>query len=227
MQYVGPLPGIQVNTVEGLVLDGTGLKLHYVQKSTLSKDSVKLSNGKTVKVVVLPKSQWTAYGLTRYSFARQKLMATGGLDYTRNRNSIRFSGGQTVSQFNPDSPMSPILNSLTTLLLEQNFIKIYEKDFARLDFSTKRENDHFELKADLEYADRRPLKNLENTNPYRWIDWRNRAFTSNSPPNEEIGPIYGGSYSEMPAHQALTIGLSAAWKPWQKYRTKKWQDHLL
>jgi hypothetical protein len=31
VQYVGPLPGIQVNTVEGLVLNGVGLKLKYKQ----------------------------------------------------------------------------------------------------------------------------------------------------------------------------------------------------
>jgi hypothetical protein len=64
------------------------------------------------------------------------------------------------------------------------------------------------------------LPNLEKTSPYRWIDWRRREFTSNIPDNAELADELGQAVSEMQPHQALTLGISASYKPWQKYRTK-------
>lgn len=114
--------------------------------------------------------------------------------------------------------MSPFLNSLTTLFLEQNFIKNYEKNFIRLDFKTRQNNQHFELKANVEYANRRSLQNLENINSCRWIDWKNRSFTSNEPNNIELqNRILNPG---VPTHQALTVGVSAFYKPWQTYKIR-------
>ncbi len=224
LEYVSPLYGLSVNTVEGIVLNGGGFKLKYEKGGYRGK--------RTEQVDILPKgikrtstrerSSLSINGLTRYSFARQKLMATGGVDYAWKRNVINISGGQTVSQFNAENPMHPILNSLTTLFLEQNFIKVYQKNFARIDFKTNRENEHFELKAHLEYADRSPLRNLGNTDPYSLIDWKKREFTSNIPFNEELLVDETGKTSEeIKANRALIVGLSASYKPWQKYKIKK------
>lgn len=218
LDYVTPLRGAQVNTVEGLVLNGGGLKLRYHGGNAKPKaDSSDLEKTNFVRKPY----DLTLNALTRYSFARQKLMPYGGIDYSWQRNKLSLSGGQTVSQFNGENPMHPLLNSITTLFLEQNFIKVYEKNFVRLDFSTDRKNEHFELKANIEYADRSPLRNLKNTNPYRWIDWKRREFTSNHPFTIDENGESGKSFTEMTAHQALTIGITANYKPWQKYRTKK------
>jgi len=223
LEYVSPLYGLQVNTVEGWVLNGGGFKLRYRKGAQPKKnsDEIEISSNGIRRNTVRQQGTWTFSGLTRYSFAREKLFATGGVDYAWKRNLITFSGGKTVSQFNPDNPMHPILNSLTTLFLERNFIKIYEKNFVRLDFKTNQPNDHFELKANIEYADRRALQNRENTNPYRWIDWKRRSFTSNAPFNEELTGESGNGSAEMVSHQALTVGLSAYYKPWQKYKIRK------
>lgn len=222
LDYVTPLRGAQVNTVEGLVLNGGGLKLHYKGNGARKMpDSLEIgTNG--VQRFSAPRSQseLSFNALTRYSFARQKLMATGGVDYGWKRNKINVSGGQGISQFNSENPMHPLLNSVTTLFLEQNFIKIYEKNFVRLDFATDRENEHFELKANIEYADRSPVSNLRNTNSYRWIDWKRREFTSNIPFNAELTDESGTKSVEMKEHQALTLGIAASYKPWQKYRTR-------
>lgn len=202
LQYVSPLYGLQVNTVEGLVLNGGGLKLLYNKGSKGEKKALSIN------------------ALTRYSFGRKKLLGTGGVDYSWKRNVINFSGGKTVSQFNAENPMHPLLNSITTLFLEQNFIKLYQKRFLRLDFKTDRLNDHFELKANLEYAERSALQNLNNTNPYNWIDWKKRTFTSNIPFNEELTGDADMLPAEMRSHQALVFGLQASYKPWQKYKRK-------
>ena len=222
LRYVSPLVGLQVNTTEGWVLDGGGFKLKYRRgKRTDEKVVVQFGTDGAKGYRVRQQSELSFNGLTRYSFARNKLMGRGGIDYAWKGNTLSFSGGQTVSQFNPNSPMSPILNSALTLFLEQNFLKNYEKNYLRLDFGKSRENEHFGLNADLEYADRRALSNLENLAPYCWIGWKNRAFTSNTPFNEELLDDSRINSVQMPQHQALTLGVSVFYKPWQKYQRWK------
>ncbi|MCF2486696.1 DUF5686 and carboxypeptidase regulatory-like domain-containing protein [Dyadobacter sp. CY347] len=221
LDYVTPLLGAQVNTVEGFVLNGGGFKLRYRGGDPKqNQEGLEIGSNGVKRFSVRQGQQLSFNALTRYSFARQKLMVFGGIDYGWKRNKFNLSGGQTVSQFNSENPMHPLLNSITTLFLEQNFIKVYEKNFVRLDFATNRENEHFELRANIEYADRSPLRNLQNTNPYRWIDWKRREFTSNIPFNEELTDESGTASVEMKTHQALTLGIAASYKPWQKYRTR-------
>jgi hypothetical protein len=220
LDYVSPLYGAQVNTVEGLVLNGGGLKLRYRGGNPKkNQEGVQLSSSGIKRFSVRQGQEWSFNALTRYSFARKKLMPILGIDYGWKRSTINLSGGQTVSQFNSENPMHPLLNTFTTLFLERNFIKIYEKNFVRMDFKTNRENEHFELKANIEYALRSPLQNLAKTNSYRWIDWKRREFTSNIPMNAEVTEENVNPTYEMPQHQALTLGISAAYKPWQKYKT--------
>ncbi len=222
LEYVSPLLGAQVNTIEGYVLNGGGFKLKYkTGKHQDDKVVLNLGTDGAKAYTVRQKSEFSINGLTRYSFGRNKLMATGGADYAWKRNTLSFSGGQTVAQFNPDSPMPPLLNSLTTLLLEQNFIKNYEKNFVRLDFGNTREMEHFGLNASVEYADRRALSNLENLNRYRLFDWKQREFTSNIPFNEERLDDSGTLSPEMPDNKALVVGVTAYYKPWQTYRVRK------
>jgi hypothetical protein len=219
LDYVGPLPGIQVNTVEGLVLNGGGLKLRYKRGKGGDQDMkvVRVGSDGVRGYTVGKEGEFTLNALSRYSFARNMLMFYGGVDYVWKRNAFHLSGGRGVSQFNSENPLSPLLNSVSTLFFEQNFIKIYQKDFVRLDFSTDRENEHFSLKAYAEFAERRSLENVENISRYHWIDWRRRSFSSNTPENEEVVTGDAGGFG---SHQALIFGASASFKPWQKYKIK-------
>ncbi|QRR02035.1 DUF5686 and carboxypeptidase regulatory-like domain-containing protein [Dyadobacter sandarakinus] len=207
LQYVSPIFGLQVNTVEGLVLNGGGLKLRYSGRP----DSSKVKNA--------GRRELTFNALTRYSFARNKLLVYGGADYSWKRSLFSVSGGQNVAQFNPDA-IHPLLNTFTTLFLEQNFMKIYQKDYVRLDFKTDREHDHFEFKANIEYADRSPLRNTGHLKPYRWIEWKRRNYSDNAPDIAEYRDVITTDFIEMRRHKALTLGLSASYKPWQKYKVK-------
>nr|WP_295931387.1 DUF5686 and carboxypeptidase regulatory-like domain-containing protein [uncultured Dyadobacter sp.] len=221
LEYVGPLPGVQVNTVEGLVLNGGGFKLRYNGSNPGdNKESVQLGKDGLKRISVRSRQEWSFDGLTRYAFGRNKLLATGGVNYGWARNLLSVSGGRGISQFNSESPMHPLLNTVTTLFLEQNFIKEYQKDFVRAEFKTSQEQQHFELSANIEYADRSALPNLEKTSPYRWIDWKRREFTSNIPHNAELADETGSVTPEMQRHQALIVGIAASYKPWQKYKTR-------
>jgi hypothetical protein len=212
LQYISPLLDPQVNTVEGLVLNGGGFALKYQQKSKPKSDSTLLPDKRSH---FFNQGNWTFKGLTRYAFARDKLFATGGIDHKWKRNYFEISGGTGIAQFNAENPIHPLLNSITTLFFEQNFMKIYQKNFIRADFSHIAKSDHFEVKTFVEYADRTALQNQQNLNGFNWIDWKKRTYTSNIPQGDM------SLLQEMPPHQALVLGLSAAYKPWQKYKIKK------
>lgn len=202
LKYTGLVKGLQVNTVEGWTIDRAGFSLMHTAKA----DTLKHKKGYSLAL----------NALARYSFARNKVAPLGELEYKWTGNRLSVSGGRAIAQFNPENPIAPVLNSVTTLFFERNFAKIYQKDFVRFQYDHQQQNDHFKVNVFVEYADRQNLVNLEKTNPYRWINWRKREFTSNTPDNEHF------SYTTYePDHLALTAGVSASWKPWQQYRIRK------
>src|SRR5579871_1070347 len=62
----------------------------------------------------------------RYAFARQKLSGFLRLDYRTRWSRATLSGGQYIQQYNSDAPIHPFVNTFTTLLQGQNWMKIYE-----------------------------------------------------------------------------------------------------
>nr|MCU0340688.1 DUF5686 family protein [Spirosomataceae bacterium] len=128
-------------------------------------------------------------------------------------------GGRFVSQFNPNAPISPNMNTVTTLFFEQNFMKIYEKRFGRIDFYYNRVADVLNFSGGVEFAERSTLMNWENAKP--WIKWKNREFTPNMP------QVEGEEMMEIPTHNALTLNLALAWRPGQKYSIRNGQKRYL
>ncbi|MBX2960930.1 MAG: carboxypeptidase-like regulatory domain-containing protein [Cyclobacteriaceae bacterium] len=147
----------------------------------------------------------------RYAFAREKL--TGHLTFRlRNRN-YRFEvqGGRYVKQFNPDEPILPVINTFTTLFLEQNLMKIYERDFVDVLYR-RRFNPKFTAEATASWATRRELFNNSN---FKIIDRdRIEGYTPNAPVNDELANT---SFAE---HQAFIAGFQLTARPWLKYRIR-------
>ncbi len=207
--YIGPLRGVQVNTIEGWVLDGTGIGIKHIRKEDQNTGRAG--------------HQLTLRGLTRYSFARNAFSPRGEASYRWRRNTLSAEGGRGISQYNPENPISFLLNSVTTLFFEQNFAKIYEKDYFRLNYAHSQNNDHFKIGASVEYADRKGLENAEKLAGYRWINWKKREFTSNTPEIAQDIQLHPGLQvpaPRMPDHIALIFQASASYKPWQQYRIK-------
>jgi hypothetical protein len=105
------------------------------------------------------------------------------LRWKTQKEEISISGGEFISQYNVDTPVALDLNSLSTLLLKKNFVKIYEKDFINVSFSDRFSNT-LGIKASAEWARRYPL---ENTTNYYWINYAGDAYLPNFPKNQEIG----------------------------------------
>ncbi|MCP3929181.1 MAG: carboxypeptidase-like regulatory domain-containing protein [Bacteroidetes bacterium] len=185
-----PLMTLQFNTVEGYAFQ---FPMHY---------TFDLANESTLKLGEKP----------RYAIGRKKLSGIGYIDWNYDKKlrkgSLRLEGGRSVSQLNPVNPISPFVNSFYTLLLEENYMKMYEKDYVLLKW-VKSISDNVLLKMSGEYSTR---YHLENTDTKPWFDNDNRSYSSNTPENIELMD------TEFSTNNAFVMNLGIEWKPWQKYR---------
>lgn len=137
-----------------------------------------------------------------YGFSEKRPRLSGDLVYQFNSTRftrLRLSGGLEVSQFNPDNPISPTINSAYTLWVKRNYSKVYEKTFARADFRHELVNGIL-LETGLEYARRNPLV---NTSSYDWNKKLERDYTPNNP--------------SFPSHNAFLLDLNLRLRLKQQY----------
>ena len=147
----------------------------------------------------------------RYAFAREK--ASGNLNFTlRNRKyRVEVEGGRYVQQFNPDEPILPVVNTFMTLFLEENLMKIYERDYIDVLYR-KRINPKYSIEANMSWAVRRELTN--NTN-YKWVNRdKIEGYTPNAPVNLEVDT------TSFNTHQAFIGSVSFSARPWLKFKIR-------
>lgn len=179
---------VQYNTVEGLVLN---LKAIYTQQ-----------------IEGLWKYQFTP--TLRYGFSSKDLYYRAKFAYQFNpikRSRAFVEAGKYVSQFNEDVPIIPLINSFETLVNRRNYLKIYEKSFAKLYYSSEIKNG-ITWKSTLEYAQR---KELLNTSDFSFFYNNDRVFSANAPSNMAIDDTAFGT------SDALILTTSLYFKFGQKY----------
>lgn len=124
-----------------------------------------------------------ASGNLQYGFSDDRLRATGSLFYKFNsitNSVISLSGGISAEQFNPSNPISPLINSVSTLFFEDNYMKLYDKSYVQFNYSEELFNG-FRLYTALSYERR---KALFNTTDQTFFNDENDAYTSNNPRDE-------------------------------------------
>lgn len=115
-----------------------------------------------------------------YGFADDKLRLSGSVSKRFNRlkrNTISVSGGKKVQQFNTSEPISPLINTVSSLFFERNFLKAYDLTYASVNYSQELFNG-LSFWAGLGYEERDPLFNKSNQ-----VTIRNKgvSYTSNNP----------------------------------------------
>lgn len=146
----------------------------------------------------------------RYGFSNRQFMSKLSIYVQNNRMRLSLEGGRYIQQFNPENPIHPVVNSLTTLLLEQNFMKIYERDYLQVRF-LKTVSSFVTVNSTVTWEDRRAMV---NTTAYKLIDRPAiDSYTLNDPVNISL------SDTRFPNHQALTGSIRLTARPWQRYRT--------
>jgi len=162
--YTGPFPGINFNTVQGW---NGGAGLSYF--------SWKDEN----------RTNWFSANLNaNYGIAEDKLRFTGSVTRNFNRTNrllLGLYGGSRVQQFNGAQPISELVNSVSTLFFERNYMKVYDLTFAGATYSQELFNG-LRLATNFSYQDRKPLFN--NTD-YVTIPNDDVDYTSNNPLNAQ------------------------------------------
>lgn len=158
INYDGILLGLGFNTVQGYNTS-TGISFTKSNKE---------------------KRTYTTVGTTvNYGFAEDRFRAMGYVTRKFNNTSGRMmtvSGGNTINQFNPEKPISRIVNTIATSFFKRNYMKLYDRTFAAIDYREELFNG-FHLTAGLEYNRRKQLFNNSEKSILRNKD----GYTSNNP----------------------------------------------
>ena len=158
--YKGPLLQVNFNTVQGL---NTSVGFAYFKQ--INKEGKRWETGVDIN----------------YAFSENRFRPT--FFFTKKWNNfsrpkMTISGGINVSQFNGRNPVQRINNTFSSLLYRLNYLKIYEKQFAKISYSEEIKNGLY-FSSSLEYANRKPLFNTTN---YSFARQRtNNPYTSNNP----------------------------------------------
>ncbi len=182
--------GVQYNTVEGI---NAGFTLSYSKEY---KDY-----------------RWHSLnGSVRYGFMNYLWGGRVSWRYLQKPEKFQQYGvtlQSLVSQYNASDPISESVNSVYTLYMNDNFMKLYKKTAASLYYRRELVNGIY-LTSTLEYAERDPLKNstdrLIRDNP-------NKIFTSNDPTVPYTDDVLFSS------NNALTLDVNIGFRFKQKYYT--------
>jgi hypothetical protein len=145
----------------------------------------------------------------RYGLAREELTADLKVRWKWSDNTQwTIAGGRSIDQYNDNRPIHPIMNTLSSLFYERNFMKIYEQDYLRLKLNQK-VSDKLKFSINTTWSERHQLYN--NTN-YSIRDVKGRDYTANPPGNDYL------SNTEFITNQAFTSDISIQYVPKVKYR---------
>ncbi|MEO5601829.1 MAG: DUF5686 and carboxypeptidase regulatory-like domain-containing protein [Cyclobacteriaceae bacterium] len=157
------------------------------------------------------KTRFTIRPVARYAFAREKLSGYLNVSLRNKHYRIDLNGGRYISQFNHDDPILPIVNTFTTLFMERNLMKIYERDFIDLRYRRKI-NPFLSISSLWSWSDRRQL--INNTD-YTLVNRKGiEGYTPNMPFNEET------TDTGFPDHQGFTASIGISARPWLKFRIR-------
>ncbi len=195
LEVQSPLTAVQFNTVEGYLID---------HKLTFNRNGGE--DRKTGLIV-----SYT----NRYGFASQQYYGKGSVFYRFNRkNRMRISGegGHYVRQFQDDG-ISESINSLYTLLLEENYMKFYEESYGRVGWGMEVFNG-VNLSASAYYGQRTTLYNAPRSAiDGQYLNTEGKQYTLNQPTNGQLA--YGNSrYGD---NRAFKLRIGAKFRPGQKY----------
>lgn len=193
------IQSIQFNTVQGLAL---GIQLEIRRKYE--------GNKRFYKALAVS-----------YGFSDKRINASGQLLYEFNLKKfshVTLEAGRKTVQFSEKKPISSLVNTTYTLLYEENHMKLYQKDLAKLSYNSELANGVY-LRSFLEYSDRTSLMNASDFVLFPAAE-NHRVYSSNDPlfPNQD-------SAASFTQNQSLELRLNLRLRYRQKYITRpdeKW-----
>lgn len=189
LQYYAPWQFVNFNTVEGY-----NFKLKFKYSHTFKNKT---------KLFVWPEA--------KYGFSNTKLYGKVNTEFRYGpiyrRSSLRLNGGYFSKQLNNANPIHPLVNTITTLLFYENYLKLYESSFITAS-NEGYFSDRVSYTVGFNLEKRAPL---QNTTDHGWFN-TDGEYTSNAPTNIEVPT------TEFVANNAFSYKLGLIYKPWLKYR---------
>jgi hypothetical protein len=158
LNYDGLMTGVSFNTVQGYRIN-TGFSF------------VKSNEDK--------RTYTSIYTRLDYGFSEHRFRPVLGFTHKFNNvddSQLDVSAGSSVAQFNPSNPISPLVNTISSLFFKDNYMKLYERNFAKAAFGREMING-LHLLASLDYSERKPLFNNTNQSTVK----KDKPYTSNNP----------------------------------------------
>jgi hypothetical protein len=159
---------------------------------------------------------YTTFGTDlNYGFAEKRFRATGFITHKFNNFSKRIvtvSGGSSIEQFNPERPINKIVNSIATLFFRDNYMKLFDNNFLRVNYEEEVVNGLY-LYGSFEYTRKKSLFN--NTN-FSTLKDAYKPYLSNNPTllnDDNTTPAFE-------KHSMLKASLMARISFGQTYRTR-------
>ena len=147
------------------------------------------------------------YGLSEKKFRPLFFFNKKWDNFSRPR--LNISGGIVTPQFNGRNPILNLNNTFSSLLDNYNYLKIYEKSYAKVGYSQEISNGLY-FSGSLELANRKPLF---NTTEYSFVSkTKNGGYTSNNPLNPS-----DFNNAAFDAHNIATLNIGARFVFGQKY----------
>ncbi len=147
-----------------------------------------------------------------YGFADQRARFTGSYYHRFNNQTYDFlsiTGGTAAVQYNPSNPIGKVINTVSTLFFKDNYMKLYNKEFAGITYGRDVANG-LNLSGRIEYQQRKPLVNTTDQSVIKNDD----PYTSNNP----LDPT-----NDAPAfstHHITKAGLAARFVFGNKYMSR-------
>ena len=182
-------------------------------KSPVFDSNFNTAEGFVVNSAVVLRRRWAPYkyleleALGRRSFGLNRNTGYLKLRYKTDSFDLQLANGDYISQFNPDNTISPEMNSLATLLLKNNQMKIFRKEFWSLSM-INRFSSRFYLKALIESSRQ---SQMDNTTGYYWVNYLGRTFSSNNPTNIE------NRKEGFDTHNSFVTQVQLAFRPFLSY----------
>ncbi|MET4108422.1 DUF5686 and carboxypeptidase regulatory-like domain-containing protein [Hymenobacter sp. UYP22] len=191
--YVAPVFNIiNYNTVEGIVANP---QVTYTQRTD-------------------DRRTWSVTPSLRYGFSNELLSPSVAASWQLHPVKLArlsLTAGRTIENFDPNTQLTPFINSYYTLFENRNYAKLYRRDGVALGYQWEPVNG-LTVQAASSYFVRREL---QNTTIKLIADREGRAFTSNVPVNEERP-----DNTQFGQSEALTTELTASFRPGQRYITR-------
>ncbi len=190
--YEGLISGISFNTVQGWTIN-TGLS--YTKRNEEKRTYTRIGSN------------------FNYGFAEEKIRANANFTHKFSnitQSQVTISGGSSITQFNTGNPIGNIINTVSTLYFKNNFMKLYERNFASV-FYGREVTNGIMMNANIDYSERKPLFN----NTDQAFVKKDKIYTSNNPlaPDNYVTPPFE-------KHNLLKASITARINFGQEYWTR-------